>query len=114
MSKLSKARASAARLRQRVKSGETQRTLSAFAAGVVVGTMERSGVLKSTLMGVPTKPLISTVLLAYGSRASVGSMSSNVSMGAGHGIAGAYGYATGKAGTLIAGMDGDDDEETLD
>lgn len=108
-SKLEKARASMGRLRSRVKQAEPVRALSAVGAGAAVGALERKGTLPTTMAGVPAKPLIAAGLHFVASRSSVGGATHSVLAGAANGIEGAYGYAAGKAGTLIAGEDESED-----
>lgn len=103
-SALEKARMSTGNLRKRVMAARPVETISAFLAGAAVGTLERSGFLPATVLGMPTKPLIAAGAYLLGS-GRLGSMGDSVAHGAADGIAGAYGYAAGKGGTLIAGLD---------
>lgn len=118
-SKLARARASMQRLRQRYKAGEPTRALSAFGAGVAVGSLERTGVLPPAILSVPAKPVLASALLLLGANSPGGSLASSLLMGAGDGVLGAYGYQAAKQGTLIAGMDeveeeGEEEEEEIE
>jgi hypothetical protein len=103
-SALEKARQGTSNLRKRVVASRPVETISAFLAGAMVGTLERNGFLPATVIGMPTKPLIAGAAYLLGS-GRLGTMGDSVAHGAADGIAGAYGYAAGKGGTLIAGLD---------
>lgn len=102
-SKLARARISMTNLRRRLKSQEPVRALSAFAGGAAVGSLERINVLPPAVLGVPTKPIIATALFALGAQSTLGSTQSSMMLGLGEGVIGAYGYAAGKSGNLVAG-----------
>lgn len=114
-SALERARVSTSRLRARVANASPIRTLSAFAAGALVGALEARGILPASVLGLPLKPVIGAGLHLLASNAPVGSTMNSVAGGAGDGTLGAYGYAAGKGGTLIAGDDyvGDSEDSQL-
>lgn len=110
-SALEKARHSMARIRARMRQQEPIRALGAFGGGAAVGALERSGILPPSIVGFPSKPIVAAVVYA-GASALSGTWAA-AARGAGAGIFGAYGYAAGKSGTLIAGDDeiGSDSED---
>lgn len=118
-SKLEKARSSMTNLRRRIEGREPIRAASAFGAGAIVGTLERRGTLPITVVGLPVKPLLALGGYTIAMQSAQGRNMHAIFAGAGDGLAGAYGYAAGKAGTLIAGgddeqlMDEDEEEEVI-
>lgn len=100
-SALERARHTMARIRARTKQQEPIRALGAFGGGAAVGALERSGILPPAILGFPSKPIVAGLAYAV-SGALSGSWAAAV-RGAGAGVFGAYGYAAGKSGTLIAG-----------
>lgn len=105
MSKLARARASMTNLRRKLRSSEPLRAGSAFGAGALVGALEARGTVPASVFGLPTKPVLATLAFAAGIKAPPGSTMASVMLGAGDGIIGAYGYAAGRSGTLIAGIE---------
>jgi hypothetical protein len=109
---LDRARHAMSRMRQRSQQLEPVTALGAFGGGATAGALERSGMLPTSLGGIPVKPVIAGLLLLTAPRSStIGA----ALRGAGYGIAGAYGYNSGKSGTLIAGEDeiGADGEDSM-
>lgn len=113
-SKLERARQSTARLRARIRGGEPLRALSAFGAGTIVGTLEGKKIVPATISGLPVKPILAGLGYIVAASSAVGSTASHVMFGASNGVMGAYGYAAGNAGTLIAGIAGEDEDEDHD
>lgn len=107
-SKLERARAGVGRLRARVKGAEPLRAMSAFGGGAIVGTLEQRGVVPTTVVGLPTKPVVAVIAYAVAAQSSIGSTTHTVLSGMADGVLGAYGYAAGKARTLIAGDGGEE------
>lgn len=105
---LQRAKASMKAMRARLSgpASRVERSAGAFLGGATVGVLEHQGIMGPTLLGMPTKPMAAGVayLLSKGSSG----LASRMLQAAGDGLMGAYGYAAGKAGTLIAGDDGDD------
>ena len=100
-SQLEKARANMSRLRATTKRLEPVRAMGAFAGGALVGALRRNGTVPVAAFGLPTTPLFAAALHLF-----AGSMSgtwASALHGAGDGMLGAYGFAAGLAGTLIAG-----------
>ena len=113
---LEKARQHTSSLRKRFAGQAPIRAVSAFGGGALVGTLERLGTVPATVMGLPTKPLLATAMYAFASGQSASGTAAAVAQGMGDGLLGAYGYAAGKGGTLIAGDDevqGDAEDEAL-
>lgn len=109
-SKLERARQSTSRLRQRVQSAEPLRAFSSFGAGLAIGTLESKDIVPPTIGGFPVKPAGAALAMFIASNSSVGSGTHSVFAGIGEGLLGAYGYAAGKAGSLIAGQYYDETE----
>lgn len=115
-SKLERAKQAASRLRTKVRGGDVVSGISAFGAGLTAGVMEKSNIVPAVALGgMPTKPIGMAIAWYLASRSSIGGTGHSVFRGIGDGLSGAYGYASGKSGTLIAGDEyigaEDDDEE---
>jgi hypothetical protein len=111
-SQLERAKEATKRLRMRFQGtgARAERIGTAFLAGAALGELERRQVLPIDVLGLPTKPVIAGAMLMLAANSS-GATQRLADAGA-SGIAGAYGYAATKAGTLIAG-DEDPEDMTL-
>jgi hypothetical protein len=112
-SQLERAKESTKRLRQRFTGtgARAERIGTAFLAGAALGELERREMVPAVILGLPSKPVIAGALMLLA--ANSGGTTQRLADNASAGVAGAYGYAATKAGTLVAGDDDASEDMSL-